>query len=216
MTAEQYAELVELLRHWWDGEFTDEAAGAWWIELSEFSYDEVLVALRHWLYAGRPWRPKLGELLALLVRDHSEPTWPEAFEMIFGRNAVLRARPPRLPAGQTYASEGARQAALRAAILERAALAHPMLGAFLGQNLEQLRAANVHDPDYGPVERHRLGEQWHEFVAANRGRDQAELAAGAQRSGLGMHRFDPLKALPSLSQELTEVEGGERRNGGGS
>jgi hypothetical protein len=216
MTESEYSEVVELLRHWWHGEFPDAAAGAWWLELRDYSYDDVYVALRHWLYAGKPWRPKLAELLVLLQRDHSEPTWAEAFEIIFGDRAVLRARPPRLPAGETYAHAGERRAAERDAILGRAAGEHPLVAGFVAQHLEQLRGAKVFHEDYGFKERERLSQQWDEFVTANRGRDRQALAAGAPRGELGMHRFDPLKALPSLAQELSDVGAGERRNGGGS
>jgi hypothetical protein len=215
VTDEEFDQVAAVLQHGWHGDWSAEKAEVYRLVLSGYDAERVRTVLRELLLAGTHWRPAPSELAQALERDPSEPTWAEACEIIFGTGGVLRASPPRLAAGQTYRTEGERWSARREAILERAATEHPLVAAFVAQRLEQLRLANVDDPDYGTLERRRLGEDWTEFVAINRGRDRAALAAGTRRSELGMHRFDPLKALPKLSDELADIGAGDRRNGGG-
>jgi hypothetical protein len=214
MTEAEYADIVELLRGWWDGEFSDATARAWGVELLAHPAPDVYAALRERLHEGKPWRPKLPELLELLERDHSTPTWPEAFQAIFGAGGILSARPPR---GRRYGHEGERQMAERQAILDRAALSHPLIDVFVTQYIDQLRDARVFHEGYGWKERDRLGAQWTEFVATGRARHGHAIATGAPRGALGPHRVDPLRALPALADELADIEkAGKRTNGDAS
>jgi hypothetical protein len=153
--------------------------------------DAALVAIRL-CPAGQAFPPSAPQLAGLTRRDPGRPTWPEAYQLIYGPRGVLRARPPYPPGGWNGNELEVAQDELA---MERAFAFHPLLGAFIrSQGLKRLRLLEVDDPEYGELRRRELGEDWDRFAEANEGREVASLVAG--RSGDGrLTRLDPLAAL---------------------
>ena len=133
--------------------------------------------------------PAAGRLAAKAAHDPQMPTFAEAYQLIYGRGGVLRARPHYLhpPITQADHDDAARR---------RATEFHPSIGAFIrSQGLTRLRMLHVDDPDHGELVRKQLGEQWEQFCDANDHRDLAALSTG------DLHRFDPLAALSTRSSD---------------
>lgn len=175
--------------------FTAEDSRVYRLLLDTVDPDAALQALREMVLEGQALRPKPGEIVARCRRDPSIPTFEEAYQLIFGPGGVLAARPGS--AGPvTFNSEAERRAASNQAALDRAQAFHPLVAMFVvRQGVGHLRGLGVDDPDYGELRRKELRESWDRHVEAMDGRDVAALAAGGDRSALGMRQFDPLAAL---------------------
>lgn len=151
--------------------------------------ESALVALRS---CGGEHRfpPSAPELAALERFDPSRPTPEEAYQMIYGRGGVMRAR---AKPGGSYANEAAMIGAGEDAKVQRAFELHPLLGAFVERyGIRRLSLLEVDHPDYGEIKRRELREAWMRHLEAFEGREVAAIARG-RTEGLG--RLDPFAAL---------------------
>lgn len=198
--------FCSLLEHGWPGEFTPGAANAYRVLLDGPDPDATVAALKRLLHAGQRFRPSAAELLEEVHRDPGQPTFDEAFALIFGPGGALHARPEQ----RTWAHQGERQRLFTAAIRERLAGMHPLVGAF-GQRMgiDYLRELDINDPDYRELRRRDLRAAWDRHVEAFAHREVAALAAGEPRGELGLHRFDPLAALGVPAGAPRELEAGD-------
>lgn len=195
-TDDSWLAFCGLLAEGWPGEFDKHTAASWRTLLDGLSPEQAVAGLRRLLYEGHHWRPSASEVVAAARRDPSRPTFAEAYQLIFGRGGVLRAR----PTATRWGSEGERRR-LQDAAAERAADMHPLVGGFCrAQGLDYLHALPVDDPDWGNKHRADLERAWDAHVEAHEGREVAALAAGTGRDGL--RRLDPLAALPRVARRL--------------
>lgn len=170
-----------------------EALAAFFAELEArgVSPDRALVAIRS--HDGA-FPPSAGELAALARCDPSQPTFVECYALIYGRGGILRAR----PAESTFADEGERGRAYRAAQRARAATMHPLVGSFVDRyGLDRLELLPLNDPEWGDAKRRDLEAAWDAHVEANEGR---LVRAIAERRGDGLARLDPLSSLPGAER----------------
>lgn len=196
-TTTEWDAYAALLAEGWPGEFTDAASSAYRVLLDGVPPQQAAEALRRLLHEGHRFRPSASELLAAARHDPSQPTWAEAYQLIYGRGGVLGARPTVSPWG----SEGERRRLCDAAAAARSARMHPLIGGFCrAQGLSYLRSLSVDCPDWGTKHRRDLERAWDAYVAAADGRQVAALAAGTGRAGL--RRLDPLGALGRPAGEL--------------
>lgn len=171
-TDQTWAQFCALLDDGWPGDLTPDQANAYRVLLDLADPAEVVGALRRLLYQGHRFRPSAAELLGELRRDASEPTFDEAYRLIFGPGGVLRSR--------------------------RSVDVHPLVTAFIERQGEpRLRALPLDDPEWGHRHRRDLAAAWDRHVTACRDRDVAALAAG-RRGDLA--RFDPLRVLHGPDQ----------------
>lgn len=158
--------------------------------------DHALVAIRS---SESTFVPSAGELRHAARRDPSQPTFAEAFQLIFGPRGALRASVSR-GGTQIYDRESDRQRAEHEAIVDRAAQFHPLIGAFIvRQGIRRLRMLPVDDPDWGEKHRRDLQAAWERHVEAFDGREVAALASGRPDD---LHRLDPLAAIPRAPRQL--------------
>lgn len=187
-TGRQWDVFAGLVAEAWHGDF-DEAENAWRILLDGVDPAEAKQALQRLLLEGREHRPSVSEFLAEIRRDRSQPTFDEAFELIFGRRGALKA-----DATGTFEDLRTERAARRQAILERAQSMHPLIASFIiRQSVERLLMLDVHDPEWGEKRRRDMEGSWDRHVEAFDGREVAAIAAGAGASDL--RALDPLAAL---------------------
>jgi hypothetical protein len=166
--------------------------------------EQALVALRSYRpEPGKDFPPSVPAVVALARTDPSQPTPEEAYQMIYGKGGVMRAR---LKPGASFPSEAAMLGARDEVRLERAQEIHPLLGAFVERfGVHRLAMLEVDDPEYGEVRRKDVREAWARHCEAFAGREVAAIASG-RRSGLG--KLDPLSALGVPRPELEP--GGDR------
>lgn len=196
-TAQEWDAFAGLLAEAWPGPFDVPSAAAYRVLLDDVAPEHAVAALRGLLYAGHRFRPSVAELLAAMRDDPSQPTWAEAYQLIYGRGGVLRAQ----PTATRWGSEGERRRLQDTAAAARAADMHALIGGFCrAQGLAYLRSLRVDCPDWGTKHRADLERAWDSYVAAHEGREVAALAAGTGRDGL--RRLDPLAALGRPAREL--------------
>lgn len=199
----QWATFCGLLRRGWGGRFEPADANAYAILLDGYGPGETVEALKRILHAGerRRWqgRPAASELLGELGRDPSQPTFDEAYRLIFDRGGILSARPAQrvfhdVEDGETVIPASMlKSRAEREAREQACAAAHPLVGAFVTRmGVDYLRGLELEDPEWGPARRTELRKSWEAHVEAFDGRKVAALAAGERR---GLRAFDPLAAL---------------------
>ncbi len=189
MTLGEWQQLAALLENGWRGGFDDERSAAYFVFLGRYDAVEVERALHVLVRTGKPFIPAVAEIVQAIEQDPSVPSWAEAYRMIFGARGVLCAR---APAGTPVEQ---RRGAEERAALDRAAESHPLLAPFVAsEGVQRLRMLPVDDPDWGEVERRRLGEQWAEFLARVEGRRRRGLAveAASVRSLSGPRRLPML------------------------
>jgi hypothetical protein len=187
----------------WREPFGEAHAATYRVLLDGYDAEQIAGALRKLIARGQVFGPTPGELVALINEDPSQPTPEEAYQMIYGRGGVMRAR---LKPGASYASEAQMLGARDQVRLERAQEIHPLLGAFVERfGVHRLAMLEVDDPEYGELRRKEVREAWVRHCEAFAGREVAAIASG-RRSGLG--KLDPLSALGVPRPELEP--GGDR------
>lgn len=205
---ETWDAFCSLIEEGWPGTFDAAAADSWRVLLDGVPPGDAVAAMRRLLFAGQRFRPSASELLSELRNDPSAPTFEEAYRLIFGPAGVLAAR-PGTGGPVTFNSEAERRAASNQAALDRANTFHPLVATFVArQGVGHLRSLGVDDPDYGDLRRKELRESWDRHVTAMDGRDVAALAAGHDRSALGLRKFDPLAALSHIAPDQPAIEAG--------
>lgn len=188
MTDREWDALMALLEEGWPGTFTDEAADSYRALLGYRDPAELLMALRSLVERGARYRPSPAEICGALNHDVNEPTWAEAYGMLFGPRGVVHVR----------ASEEA---------LKLADRLHPFVGAFVrAQGLDRLRRLPLEDPDWGGKERNDLGRQWDLHVEQCRSRllEGRTLEALGRRERAELSRFDPGAALQRARAEIRD------------
>lgn len=203
-TAEEQKSVGTALLGSWPGTITTwgrEGFSAYIAELEArgLTAERVLVAVRTWP-AGSDFPPSAPNLAAAARRDPGQPTFSETIRLIFGPGGVLSARTSDR---RSSWGPGERDHADEAAMLERAASMHPLVGAFIQrEGLWRLRSLNLDDEERGGIRRHELLQRWEQHLEATEGRDVVALAA-PRRGGLA--KLDPLAALGlDRPAELTE------------
>lgn len=190
MTNEEWNGLTVLLDEGWPGPFRGDAERAYRTFLDGYDAVQVLEALHRLVHRGEKFRPSVAEVVAAITDDPGRPTWAEAYSALFGpRGAIAGARGK---AGEAVA---------------RAEAVHPYVGAFLrAQGFERLRSVPVDDPDYGGLERKRLGDEWERFVVQcdERIATGRALDSLGRREQIGPRRLDPLGLL-GLSEPVPEL-----------
>lgn len=149
-------------------------------------HEELAAAVQQLAARGHRHRPKPPEILAEVRADRDQPTWPEAYELIYGSGGLVRSADPNTAAAR----------------LERA---HPVLQSFVRvQTLDRLRTLPLFDPEWGGAEHRRLEQRWERHVE----RCEARMLEGRTLdlleapSGDGPRRLDPLKAIAPPAREL--------------
>ncbi len=206
-TPTEWDGFCSLLLNGWPGEFGPENATAYRVLLDGYSPDELRIALTALIARGSRFRPSASELAAEVRRDAGRPTWAEAEQLIFGPRGALAAR---LPAGG-YDSEAAMEAGRDLAALERAESMHPSVLAFLNrQGVRRLRTLEVACPEYGPVRRRELADDWQQMHDAFDERQIAAIVAAGVRAAGELTRMDPLTALGLAEPRAQLAAGGDQ------
>lgn len=151
-----------------------EAIAAYVHELGSrgLSPDCVLKALRS---IESKFPPSVGEVVASVRFDSAQPTFDEAFELIFGRGGVIRARDPQV----------------RLRELPRTVQSYVWR-----QGLERLGRLPLNDPQWGEKHRRDLREAWDRHIDVLERREIALIAMG--------HRTESMKQLSAtIPQALT-------------
>lgn len=190
MIDREWNALMALLEEGWPGTFPDEAADSYRALLGHRDAGELLMALRTLVEQGARYRPSPAEICAVLNRDVTEPTWAEAYGMIFGPRGVVHDRDT--------------DEALR--LGNRL---HPFVGAFVrAQGLDRLRQLPLNDPDWGGKERNDLGRQWDQHVERCRARllEGRTLEALGRRERVELSRFDPAVALKRARADMAQED----------
>ena len=173
----------------WREPFAEVQAGVYRTLLEGHSADEVLTVIRALVARGQVFGPTPGEIVAEMRSDPSAPTFIEAYALIYGRRGILRARPNVT----TFADEGERGRAYRAAQRARAATMHPLVADFCERyGYDRLELLEVNDPTWGDAKRRELEGAWNTHVErlGERG-----VRAIAERRGDGLARLDPLSVV---------------------
>lgn len=164
-TPDTWDAFAALLAGWWPGDFSEESGDAWRLALDGVDPREAIRALTGLLHEGRRFRPSASELLAALRADPSQPTFDEAYPVIY------RA------ASKGFVSAGT----------------HPLVAAFVErQGLERLGRLPLDDPDWGEKHRRDLRDSWTLHCDALEGREIATIALG---TGGDLRQIDPARAL---------------------
>lgn len=187
---DEWEAFCALLEEGWPGTFDDSTAEAWRVLLDSTPPQVAVEALRRLLLEGRRFRPSVSELLAATRDDPSQPTFDEAYWLIFGPRGALRARSTGVAL-----HEGEQRQSENDAALERARTMHPLIASFMErQGLDRLRMLPLDDPDYGEIRRKELREAWERHCEATEGRVIAALASGSGE----LRQLDPLASLPQI------------------
>lgn len=203
MTLEEWQQLAALLENGWRGGFDDERSAAYFVFLGRYDAVDVERALHVLVRDGKPFIPAVAEIVQAIEQDPSVPSWPEAYRMIFGPRGVLCARAPRGTA------PGERRRFEEQAAIDRAAGLHPLLAPFVAaEGVQRLRMLPVDDPDWGGLERRRLGERWTEFLSRVEGRRRQGLAieAASVWSLSGPRRLDPAALVAGVDDQAQRKE----------
>jgi hypothetical protein len=195
-----------LLREWWRArpeDWTDRRVAALAIGLADFTAEQASGALRRLRDAGQKFPPNVGEIANAIHTNRDDPSFTEAYELLFGKGGAVRARPQP---GQRFADSADRDRATDLAILQRAIAQHELVGAFVAAvTPKRLRLLPVDDPDYGELERRRLNEEWNDFVerADARRREGMPLLTAplAERRELGPAKPNYLAAIGAPTPE---------------
>jgi hypothetical protein len=168
----EWAMFCSLMRHGWPGDFTDEAAAAYSALLEGTQPAQIVEAMRRLQHRGQKFRPSVAELLGELRADYTQPTFEEAFAVLWGPRGILHS----------------------ARYAEKVRLVHPLIAAFVARRgLAFLRDLRPFDEQDGHWVRKDLLESWDRHVEALEGREIAVLAAGGGPREL--RQMDPLKSL---------------------
>lgn len=198
---DEWKHVLVLLRTWFVSrpeDWTSDMLTGYAVGFADFAPGQVGTALRRLRDApGKTFLPRVSEIADAVHTDRDDPSFAEAYELLFGQGGAVRARPT---AGQRFADSSDRDRATDVAILQRAVAQHELLGAFVAAvTPRRLRLLPVDDPDYGELERRRLNEEWNDFVerADARRREGLPLltASLAARRELGPGKPDYLAAI---------------------
>ena len=174
-TDEQWETFCALMDEWWPGDFGGGARAAWRVALDAVEPAVAAETATRLLHKGQKFRPSASEFLFAVRRDPGQPTWDEAYHLIFGRKGILAAwSDKRLQA-------------------ERVNAAHSLVRSFVErQTIERLMSIPVDDPEWGAKNRKDLEDKWAAHVEAMDSREVAALAAGSRD---GLRQLDLLGAL---------------------
>lgn len=154
--------------------------------------EAAIIALRSW---EETWPPSGGELVGLVRRDPSLPTFEEAWVLI--RRSLSKAIVKGVfkePADMRRAENEAVLAALDGH--------HPAIRSFVErQRVDHLRNLEVDDPQWGEKRMTDLRAAWDRHIEASDRRQVAALASGDRD---GLRQLDPLASLGvGVAGELT-------------
>lgn len=208
MTDDQWKALAMLLDKGfkWREPFVGAVEDTYQVLLDGYEPAQIASAITALVASGQVFGPTPGEIVAQIREDPDIPVWSEAYDKIYGRRGILRARPPYPSGGWTGDQLQVAQDKLG---LELADEYHPLFGAFVRtQTLRRLRMLHVDDPNHGELVRKELGEDWALFIATTDRRQVAAIAAGGQRRGL--RRVDPSTVINghTTSGRVPELEPG--------
>ena len=158
--------LEECFKHPADRPWSERRKAAYRSMLSDYTAEQVTVAVRKLAQGGVPFLPAVPEIVAAIEHDPGIPTWPEAARHVFATPATLR----------------------------RLGAPHPALAVFIDQQggIDALRLLPV-EGEEGKWERKRLREQWAEHVEQWMDRKHHAVALG--RGDGGPRRLDPISSL---------------------
>lgn len=177
MTRDEFASgPAFILDGGWPGDFTTNDEHAYYYLLNDHPATAVMAALK--ALRHKKFRPSASEIANVLTpTTAATPTFDEMFTLLFSQRGALAAP----------GEQGTRQ---------RLTSVHPLVAAFAErQGIQRLKELPVHDPDDGHWRRKELRDAWTAHVDAHADREIAALAAGTGQEGL--HRLDPLTALPT-------------------
>lgn len=170
----QWAMLFDLLDNGWPGELTEEAAAAYRTLLDGMEPQAVVTGLRRLLVRGQRFRPSAAELVGAAREDPTQPTFAEAYRLMFMPSGAVSEKP-------------------RGGI-------HPLVTSFVARHgSARLRMLPLEDPEWGEKHRRDLERDWGAHVAAMEGRETAQLASGGeprQLDPLAMAGLTPPRQLP--------------------
>lgn len=190
----------------WREPFGEIQAGAYRMLLDGYSSEQVMVAVRALVVDGQVFGPTPGEIVARIRQDPSTPTFEEAYELIYGKGGIVRARPT---GNLTFGDQASLLRAYHQARVQRAQQVHPRVGSFvLRYGINRLYELPLHDPVYGDVKRRELEAAWNRHVEAMDGREVAAIAAGDRSRG-ALRLLDPLAALGGHTVPAGELEAGQ-------
>lgn len=205
---EDWENVLLLLREWFVSkpeDWTTNRLTGYALGLADFTAAQVGAALRRLRDApGRTFLPRVSEIADAIHTDRSDPSFGEAFELLFGKGGCVHARPA---AGVRYDGQTERDKATDLAILEKAIDQHELVGAFVAAvTPRRLRLIPIDDPEYGDLRREELRREWADFVerADARRREGMPLltsALVAQRREIGPSKPDYLAAIGIRSLE---------------
>jgi hypothetical protein len=171
--------IDQLLGEGWGQPWDQRKSDAYRLVLGDYEVADVAMAIRRIIERGGAYRPSIPEVVAAMNTDAGMPTAEEAVALL------IRAQ-------------------YRSGVLEGC---HEVVRAFSATvNVGMLP---LNDPDWGHVERRRLGEQYEQFVERykERQREGRALEALGRASRDELKRLDPLAAL--ARPRLLELEGGD-------
>jgi hypothetical protein len=198
MSKPEWDAIVVRMRAYWPASaFSQEVQALWYERLAAFSGQQVASAIDALLHEGSPFMPSLGQLIRALRADPSRPTFVEAFQLIYGRDGVVRASAtPRGSSTFTTPQEemDAKEQRLRGV--------HPLVRSFVQrQGIRRLEGLPLDDSEWGEKHCRDLEAAWDRHVEACDGREIAVMASGGESNG-GLHRFDPRAGLPPNPRHL--------------
>lgn len=199
MTDDEWDAIALVIAEGW-GDFPDSKARVYRMFLDAYPAEAVMVALHRLAQNGKPWLPKVPELVKSL-RDVSVPpvpSWPEAWAML-QRTMKRAGRRSPLESG------------CRDAMVWLRAEGHPVVAAFADvEDLRQLCMTEFWDPEWGPARVAKLEQRWTSFVGVAQERLDRGLAIESHaRRNIGPARFDPTKALSFIRDPPKELGSGD-------
>lgn len=163
------------------------------LEARGLGASRTLLAIRSWP-AGSDFPPSAPNIAARARRDVSTPTFDECYRLIYGRNGILRARPP-------YPGRALRPADFDEARRRKLSEVHPLVRSFVERHgLARLQALEVEDPEFGELRRKELRASYEQHRAVFEERGAVALASGGRD---GLRSLDPLSAIGGPRRELT-------------
>jgi integrase len=137
VTDSEWAVIEQLLAEGWNQAWDQRKADAYRLLLGGYEAGEVAMAVRRIIERGTAYRPSIAEVVAAINVDAGLPTWAETYQLII----AVCWDPGRL--GE----------------------AHEVVRLFVqAQGLGRLQTLPLNDPDWGHVERKRLGDEYDRFV----------------------------------------------------
>lgn len=193
MSGDEWRAICRLIEGGWAGELDEDDRRTYRVFLDKFAPTVVVAALHKLAESGKPYVPKVPELVAA-CRDLTEtplPGWAEVYCWLMRGISY---------AGRGYFDPPDEKTRKGAAFL--AVGCHPVVGRFFEvETYERLANIAFDDPEYGLLRQKELHDRWDEFVDVARdrlARDRA-MAAVEKRGEIG--HLDAAALLDSLRQE---------------